>query len=112
MTQVPCDDDTPSAPAIVGTETLAMVVSSTTRKFPSPIMIAARMSGVPVSGPAARVGARAERTVAIGAAPGDQCEMSMSAVIDRPTRSEEHTSELQSLMRISYAVLRLKKKQI
>src|SRR3546814_6805069 len=26
-------------------------------------------------------------------------------------RSEEHTSELQSLMRISYAVLRLKKKQ-
>src|SRR3546814_5735166 len=27
------------------------------------------------------------------------------------TRSEEHTSELQSLMRISYAVLRLKKKQ-
>src|SRR3546814_4602225 len=27
-----------------------------------------------------------------------------------PTRSEEHTSELQSLMRISYAVLRLNKK--
>src|SRR3546814_5088388 len=27
-------------------------------------------------------------------------------------RSEEHTSELQSLMRISYAVLRLKKKHI
>src|SRR3546814_9474727 len=27
------------------------------------------------------------------------------------TRSEEHTSELQSLMRISYAVLGLKKKQ-
>src|SRR3546814_2644737 len=27
-----------------------------------------------------------------------------------PTRSEEHTSELQSLMRISYAVFRLKKK--
>src|SRR3546814_5566962 len=29
----------------------------------------------------------------------------------RPTRSEEHTSELQSLMRISYAVFRLKKKK-
>src|SRR3546814_1017889 len=29
----------------------------------------------------------------------------------RPTRSEEHTSELQSLMRISYAVFCLKKKQ-
>src|SRR3546814_7823202 len=28
------------------------------------------------------------------------------------TRSEEHTSELQSLMRISYAVFRLKKKKI
>src|SRR3546814_2211849 len=30
---------------------------------------------------------------------------------DRPTRSEEHTSELQSLMRISYAVFCLKKKK-
>src|SRR3546814_2029406 len=29
----------------------------------------------------------------------------------RPPRSEEHTSELQSLMRISYAVFCLKKKQ-
>src|SRR3546814_10590029 len=28
-----------------------------------------------------------------------------------PARSEEHTSELQSLMRISYAILRLKKKK-
>src|SRR3546814_16915097 len=30
----------------------------------------------------------------------------------RPRRSEEHTSELQSLMRISYAVFCLKKKKI
>src|SRR3546814_6050186 len=30
---------------------------------------------------------------------------------DAPQRSEEHTSELQSLMRISYAVFCLKKKQ-
>src|SRR3546814_1319859 len=30
---------------------------------------------------------------------------------DRMTRSEEHTSELQSLMRISYAVFCLKKKK-
>src|SRR3546814_2913658 len=30
----------------------------------------------------------------------------------RVTRSEEHTSELQSLMRISYAVFCLKKKQL
>src|SRR3546814_1803986 len=30
---------------------------------------------------------------------------------DNPVRSEEHTSELQSLMRISYAVFCLKKKK-
>src|SRR3546814_7949364 len=30
----------------------------------------------------------------------------------KPQRSEEHTSELQSLMRTSYAVFRLKKKKI
>src|SRR3546814_3207529 len=33
-----------------------------------------------------------------------------AAVDDRVSRSEEHTSELQSLMRISYAVFCLKKK--
>src|SRR3546814_3917832 len=33
-----------------------------------------------------------------------------SAYIEFATRSEEHTSELQSLMRISYAVFCLKKK--
>src|SRR3546814_5548914 len=32
-------------------------------------------------------------------------------IVDRPRRSEEHTSELQSLMGISYAVFCLKKKQ-
>src|SRR3546814_4976995 len=31
-------------------------------------------------------------------------------LLDNPSRSEEHTSELQSLMRISYAVFCLKKK--
>src|SRR3546814_9591938 len=34
------------------------------------------------------------------------------APADRAKRSEEHTSELQSLMRISYAVFCLKKKKI
>src|SRR3546814_1310231 len=33
------------------------------------------------------------------------------AISDDPRRSEEHTSELQSLMRISYAVFCLKKKK-
>src|SRR3546814_7144131 len=39
--------------------------------------------------------------------PGDATEITLSG-----NRSEEHTSELQSLMRISYAVFCLKKKNI
>src|SRR3546814_9974360 len=35
-------------------------------------------------------------------------EIGMRGAEDRPERSEEHTSELQSLMRISYAVFCLK----
>src|SRR3546814_6197404 len=38
-------------------------------------------------------------------------DTSMSVYIGEGVRSEEHTSELQSLMRISYAVFCLKKKQ-
>src|SRR3546814_10114779 len=41
--------------------------------------------------------------------PGTRQPVSMPAR-RKPTRSEEHTSELQSLMRISYAVFCLKKK--
>src|SRR3546814_10881492 len=36
----------------------------------------------------------------------------VAGVAEQHARSEEHTSELQSLMRISYAVFRLKKKNI
>src|SRR3546814_1742681 len=36
---------------------------------------------------------------------------SLSGVLDKAGRSEEHTSELQSLMRTSYAVFCLKKKK-
>src|SRR3546814_4718382 len=39
-------------------------------------------------------------------------EASFTAMIADPPRSEEHTSELQSLMRISYAVFCLKNKKI
>src|SRR3546814_5331274 len=39
-----------------------------------------------------------------------QKEAGDGAAVDAMRRSEEHTSELQSLMRISYAVFRLKKK--
>src|SRR3546814_5517061 len=45
--------------------------------------------------------------------PGDRCLAAGPAGGDpgRESRSEEHTSELQSLMRISYAVFCLKKKK-
>src|SRR3546814_3368911 len=41
---------------------------------------------------------------------GHRCIMQLPCGNREDVRSEEHTSELQSLMRISYAVLRLKKK--
>src|SRR3546814_4166544 len=44
--------------------------------------------------------------------PGGYFHQTASAVVtDQMRRSEEHTSELQSLMRISYAVFCLKKKK-
>src|SRR3546814_4082975 len=42
---------------------------------------------------------------------GDGPNHGLMAHINRALRSEEHTSELQSLMRISYAVFCLKKKK-
>src|SRR3546814_7334113 len=42
---------------------------------------------------------------------GDCAMVSGSGKVARLARSEEHTSELQSLMRISYAVFCLKKKK-
>src|SRR3546814_10194351 len=44
--------------------------------------------------------------------PTDGDDLSNFGFVFDPLRSEEHTSELQSLMRISYAVLCLKKKKI
>src|SRR3546814_3582652 len=41
----------------------------------------------------------------------DSLQMSLRLIALRQGRSEEHTSELQSLMRISYAVFCLKKKK-
>src|SRR3546814_10252445 len=46
-------------------------------------------------------------TLVVGAEPADQTEPSHPS--SPKARSEEHTSELQSLMRISYAVFCLKK---
>src|SRR3546814_5906771 len=55
------------------------------------------------------VAAEAECQRASGRPIKDRVEISASGRV-RQTRSEEHTSELQSLMRISYAVFCLKKK--
>src|SRR3546814_8622372 len=46
----------------------------------------------------------------IALADGSQIELNTKTVVRTAVRSEEHTSELQSLMRISYAVFCLKKK--
>src|SRR3546814_2671282 len=43
--------------------------------------------------------------------PRRRCNVTPQAVAEHAGRSEEHTSELQSLMRISYAVFCLKKKK-
>src|SRR5690606_30361951 len=50
MTQVPWAGDTARAPAMCGTETLAMVVSSTTMKLASASSTAATISREPCSG--------------------------------------------------------------
>src|SRR3546814_9030055 len=43
---------------------------------------------------------------------GQGSDVQAAAYVECKTRSEEHTSELQSLMRISYAVFCLKKKKL
>src|SRR3546814_10402972 len=53
---------------------------------------------------------QAGRLQCAGEIPGVPCPVFSPAV--RRARSEEHTSELQSLMRISYAVFCLKKKKL
>src|SRR3546814_6381976 len=79
--------------------------------LPPPGGAAAAGAAAPAAEPASSAApepAPAEATAAaadIGAAPV------IAAPPSPPTRSEEHTSELQSLMRISYAVFCLKKKK-
>src|SRR3546814_7802499 len=75
----------------------------------------------PVVGQGTGAGTRHDSTdvVALGSHPrktralhGNGSHIASLLGIALPGRSEEHTSELQSLMRISYAVLCLKKKKI
>src|SRR3546814_7009679 len=68
-----------------------------TTLFRSPFAVRPRRQDNPVVGPV-------DHRLAHRSAPGRN--------ILTPRRSEEHTSELQSLMRISYAVFCLKKKNI
>src|SRR3546814_4386323 len=49
-------------------------------------------------------------TAVVVAPRGITCNLVAPGAVDTEFRSEEHTSELQSLMRISYAVFCLKKK--
>src|SRR3546814_7841128 len=51
------------------------------------------------------------RGICIAALAGYEGSVSATFLLILPMRSEEHTSELQSLMRISYAVFCLKKKK-
>src|SRR3546814_2074206 len=63
--------------------------------------------------PAALTAAKQDRPSENTVLPGLRCCLAHAATAVRvkPARSEEHTSELQSLMRISYAVFCLKKKK-
>src|SRR3546814_7315555 len=82
--------------------------------------------GCGIGGPATAPGAGATTADGAGAAPSIggainsdasptgstwRIELQTSFPSFQPVRSEEHTSELQSLMRISYAVFCLKKKK-
>src|SRR3546814_1335163 len=62
-----------------------------------------------------QVSGRAVRRIPFGAQQGEQVAVAPFAahpeILPQQARSEEHTSELQSLMRISYAVFCLKKKK-
>src|SRR3546814_10270833 len=59
-----------------------------------------------------RLEARHQALVGVGGRVGERVDRArvLEDAADEPQRSEEHTSELQSLMRISYAVFCLKKK--
>src|SRR3546814_9520097 len=99
----------------------------TDTRVPYTTLFRARMGVQPILSPLAK---RLERRTAVTASrpstmplPGTGVTASASSIVARPDagsvaaaadekerRSEEHTSELQSLMRISYAVFCLKKK--
>src|SRR3546814_4021629 len=74
-----------------------------------------RALGVAYETPALKEGAPTARCLILVTPDGQRTMntfLGASHLLDQAMRSEEHTSELQSLMRISYAVFCLKKKKI
>src|SRR3546814_7584501 len=57
------------------------------------------------------IGNQGKPPVSSPGSPGAECETAAGSQDRQPLRSEEHTSELQSLMRNTYAVFCLKKKK-
>src|SRR3546814_2614536 len=80
-----------------------------TTLFRSKTSLLASMSVTLTKSPAATATPSSSSTPALGSVV-ILTEMNSSSVPSTGSRSEEHTSELQSLMRISYAVFCLKKK--
>src|SRR3546814_10604531 len=79
-----------------------------------PVREASAPSGAdaaPSAGKRLVAGADCDGGVPRGTPSAGAAEVAFRGGIDGRTRSEEHTSELQSLMRISYAVFCLKKKK-
>ena len=90
MTQVPWLGETARPPAMSGTETLVMVVSSTTMKLESASRLPANHRDAPLMGEKSPLGAvlpLAAVGLAMTTAPDQRCATSMSVYIDRPTRS-------------------------
>src|SRR3546814_4163670 len=91
------------------------VVGGVEQPLPARLALAARKRPQTVQSPCDRAG-EAQLALAVrGHRPEQRRGCLMGAMgaaetLNRAVRSEEHTSELQSLMRISYAVFCLKKK--
>src|SRR3546814_8115231 len=96
------------APRSIGTENLPDLAASHNRQSRVGCRLGVRLWRARNMGSGGAVGGRAramEMDVAL-------CERDFDPVLlEQLPRSEEHTSELQSLMRISYAVFCLKKKK-
>src|SRR3546814_8481669 len=93
--------------------------SSTRTDTPVPYTTLFRSAGSGMAGDRDAAGVRAGGVSAITSSPGARVIRIGTPVrcahvrmtVDQSTQAEEHTSELQSLMRISYAVFCLKKKK-